>query len=70
MKLKEMRVLSAGELHNRLDDARDELMKLRFQMATGALTDFTRLRQTRRTIARLLTVLKEQESESHEEGEA
>lgn len=69
MKLKEMRVLSATELNSRLDDAREELMKLRFQMATGALTDHTRLRQTRRTIARLLTVLKEQESVSPTEGE-
>ena len=36
-----------------MNDAREELMKLRFQQATGELTDYTRLRYTRRDIARL-----------------
>jgi ribosomal protein L29 len=34
-------------------------MNLRFQMAIGGLKDFTRLRYTRREIARLLTVINE-----------
>jgi ribosomal protein L29 len=42
-------------------------MKLRFQQATGELTDFTRLSQTRRMIARLLTVLNERAAREGEE---
>jgi large subunit ribosomal protein L29 len=70
MKTKEIRALSKEEVRVRLDDAREELMKLRFQMAMGGLTDYTRLRQTRRTIARMLTILNEPESATSEEGEA
>lgn len=70
MKPSEIRNLSSEEIRARLNDAREELMKLRFQLATGELTDFTRLRHTRRTIARMLTILKERELASGEEGEA
>lgn len=57
-----LRGVSVDELHKQLNDAREELMNLRFQQATGELTDFTRLRQTRRQIARLMTVLHERET--------
>ena len=56
-KTKKLHEMSVPELHKDLDDAREELMNLRFQLATGELTDFTRLRHTRRQIARLLTIL-------------
>lgn len=62
--------LSVEELHNRLNDAREELMNLRFQQATGELTDYTRLRITRRRIARLLTLLNTRERAARMEGEA
>jgi len=39
---------------------------LRFQQATGELTDYSRLRFTRRKIARLYTILKEQQAASTE----
>jgi large subunit ribosomal protein L29 len=70
MKSAEIRALSTEELRNRLNDAREELMNLRFQLAMGSLTDFTRLRFTRRDIGRILTILKERESGIMEEGEA
>jgi large subunit ribosomal protein L29 len=63
-------VLSTAELQARLNDAREELMNLRFQQAFGGLTDYNRLRYTRRTIARMLTVLREREMEEAEEGAA
>jgi large subunit ribosomal protein L29 len=69
MKVSEIRALSDVELITRLNDAREELMNLRFQQATGELTDFTRLRHTRRTIARMLTVLNERERSASMEGE-
>jgi large subunit ribosomal protein L29 len=65
-----LRELSVGELETRLNDAREELMNLRFQQATGELTDHTRLRFTRRQIARLLTILGEREAMDFVEGES
>jgi large subunit ribosomal protein L29 len=69
MKPSEMRNLSTGEIQSRLNDGREELMNLRFQMAIGGLTDHTRLRYTRRQIARLLTLLNERDQEAQIEGE-
>ena len=60
-KNKKLRELTTNELVGRLNDAREELMNLRFQQATSGLTDFTRLRITRRLIARLMTMLRERE---------
>lgn len=67
MKIHEVRNLSTDELEVHLNDTKEELMKLRFQLVSGELTDFTRLRYTRRTIARLSTVLNERLS--HPESE-
>lgn len=63
-KEKDLRRLSIDELQVELINARQELMNLRFQSSTGELTDYTRLRQTRRLIARILTILSEQERAS------
>jgi large subunit ribosomal protein L29 len=57
----EIRALSTAEIEAKLEDAREELFKLRFQFRTGQLTDFTRLRASRRAIARLTTVLRERQ---------
>ncbi len=70
MKSSEIRNLSTQELVTRLSDAREELMRLRFQMAMGGLTDFTRLRQTRHDIARMLTIMSEREKAANGEGES
>jgi len=61
MKYTEISALSMAELHTKINDAREEYRNLRFQHATGELTDFTRIRQTRRLIARLTTALTERE---------
>jgi large subunit ribosomal protein L29 len=53
--------MAPHELEKQLHDAQEELMNLRFQQATGELTDHTRLRQTRRQIARLQTILRQRE---------
>ena len=58
-KEKDLRSLTTDQLEKEVNDTREELMKLRFQMSTGELTDFTRLRITRRQIARLMTLLNE-----------
>ncbi len=59
MKAAEIREWKTEEIENRLADTREELMKLRFQQVSGQLTDTSRLRQLRRDIARMLTILSE-----------
>jgi len=59
MKPSEIRDMANEAILARLNDAREELMKLRFQQATGELTDHTRLRYLRRDIARLMTIYDE-----------
>jgi large subunit ribosomal protein L29 len=68
-KTSDLRNLKAGEIETKLSDAREELMKLRFQQVTGQLTDTSRLRILRREIARMQTILREQPV-SETEGEA
>jgi large subunit ribosomal protein L29 len=53
---KNLRELTDEELTERLAGTRKELFNLRFQSATGALENSTRLRLARREIARILTV--------------
>ena len=60
-KASKLREMKDEELIKRLGDAREELMNLRFQQASGELTDYNRLRITRRQIARLLTLLNERQ---------
>lgn len=70
-KTSELRNLKSGEIESKLSDAREELMKLRFQQVTGQLTDTSRLRILRRDIARMQTILSEQaKAEAETEGEA
>jgi len=68
-KTSDLRNLNAGEIESKLTDAREELMKLRFQAVTGQLTDSSRLRLLRREIARMQTILGEQKT-AETEGEA
>ncbi len=69
MKKEDLRLHSIEELQNKISDARNELMNLRFQMVAGQLTDHTRLKITRRQIARLETILREKQMATPE-GEA
>ncbi|PRX99984.1 50S ribosomal protein L29 [Allonocardiopsis opalescens] len=48
-------------LHAKLREAKQELFNLRFQAATGQLESHGRLREVRREIARIYTVLREHE---------
>ena len=69
MKTVEIRKLTTPELYSRLDETREELFKLRFQYATGQLADTSRLNVTRKTIARILTIVRERELEEYTEAE-
>ncbi|HEY8525999.1 MAG TPA: 50S ribosomal protein L29 [Acidimicrobiales bacterium] len=59
--------LDDGALLDRLAEAKDELFKLRFQNATGQLTNYARIKQVRRDIARLETELRAREIAAAEE---
>jgi len=60
----ELRELTANELAVKLDEAKAELFNLRFQFATNQLDSSARLRLVRRDIARIATVIREQELEA------
>ena len=62
MRARDLRDLNDDELANRLADTRQELFNLRFQAATGALENTTRLKLAKREIARILTVRLERNS--------
>ncbi len=61
MQIKEIRELSTAEMVEKEKEYKKELFNLRFQLATGQLENTARLRQVRKTIARIKTVLREQE---------
>jgi large subunit ribosomal protein L29 len=59
MKSADIRKLAPEEIRSKISDARDELMKLRFQQVSGQLTDASRLNVIRKDIARMETILAE-----------
>ncbi|MBC7083854.1 MAG: 50S ribosomal protein L29 [Firmicutes bacterium] len=61
MKVKDIRDLTSEELQRKLESLKEELFNLRFQVATGQLDNPMRMREVRRTIAQVKTVLRERE---------
>ncbi|MBM7853834.1 large subunit ribosomal protein L29 [Desulfohalotomaculum tongense] len=61
MKSKELRELTNEELNKKLDESKDELFKLRFQLATGQLDNPMKIKEVRRKIARIKTIIRERE---------
>lgn len=59
MKPADIRKLAPEEILTKISDARDELMKLRFQQVSGQLTDSSRLHIIRKDVARMETILAE-----------
>lgn len=61
MKANEFRDLSVEELEKKSQELNKELFNLKFQLATGQLENSARLPQTRKDIARVMTVLREKQ---------
>jgi large subunit ribosomal protein L29 len=61
MRIDETRELNDDELKSELTQQERALMNLRFRRATMQLQDVTEIRKTRRTLARLMTVVRERE---------
>ncbi len=59
MKVEDLRQKSEDELNQEVLDLRKEAFNLRFQRASGQLENTSRVRQVRRDIARIKTVLHE-----------
>jgi large subunit ribosomal protein L29 len=57
----ELRKLTYKELSDKLDDAKEELFNLRFQLVTNQLDNTARLKEIKRDVARIATVMREQE---------
>jgi len=64
VKAVDLRELTTLELEERLEESKEELFNLRFQLATNQLDNTARLGEVRRDIARLATVIREQELEA------
>jgi large subunit ribosomal protein L29 len=67
MKARELADLDADELAAKLAEAKEELFNLRFQNVTGQLDNPHRLREVRKDIARVLTVMRQRELEQESE---
>ena len=61
MKVEEIRGLSTEELAKQEEAARKELFELRFRLATRQLVNHRQIREVKKTIARLSTILRERE---------
>ncbi|HUV59351.1 MAG TPA: 50S ribosomal protein L29 [Desulfatiglandales bacterium] len=68
MKAGELRELSTQELLQREKELAMELFNLRFQMATGQLSNHTTIRKTKKDIARIKTALNEKDNRKDNAG--
>ena len=63
MTVKEIKELETSEIENKVRELKQDLCALRFQHATGQLENPNELKNIRRTIARMLTVLEERKAQ-------
>ena len=61
MKINELRELSDDELKAKIAEYKEELFNLRFSQATGSLEKPSRIKELRKTVARIKTILRERE---------
>jgi large subunit ribosomal protein L29 len=61
MKTNEIRDLTTAEIDQKVKSLKEELFNLRFQLATGQLENTARIREVRKAIARMKTVIHERE---------
>lgn len=61
MKANEIRDLTTAEIEQNVKSLKEELFNLRFQLATGQLENTARIREVRKSIARMKTVVRERE---------
>ena len=69
MKASEIRELSLEEKQRKVTDLKEELFNLRFRLGAGQLETPSKLKQIKRDIARVKTIIKETEQESETDRE-
>jgi len=65
--LQELRQSSPQDLQAKLDDLKAELFNLRFQLATGQLENPMRIKEVKKSIAQIKTILREEELRAFEQ---
>jgi large subunit ribosomal protein L29 len=66
MKASEIRGMSQAERQTKVAELKQELFNLRFQHATGQLENPQKLKQAKRDIARVETIIREEDSQNHQ----
>ena len=66
MKINDIRKMSSSDLEKELADLKSELFKLRFQLATNGLDNPMKIKNTKKDIAKVKTVIRERELEEAE----
>ncbi len=61
MRLSEMKQLTTEDMQTRVTESKDSLFRLKFQLNSGQLPDYTKIRQIKRDIARFKTLIREKE---------
>ena len=61
MKINELRKLSDKELQNKIIESKRELFDLRFKQSTGSLEKPSKIKELRKEVARMKTILRERE---------
>ena len=61
MKINEIREMSAEDLDKKLAELKEELFNLRFQMATGQCENPMKIREVKKSIARIKTIQRQNE---------
>ncbi|MFV0250255.1 MAG: 50S ribosomal protein L29 [Bacilli bacterium] len=64
----EIRELSIEEMNKKIEEYKEELFNLRFSQATGNLEKPSRIKELRKAVARMKTILRERELNSAKEG--
>lgn len=67
MKAKELREKTPQDLQTQLLDLKAELFRLRFQLATGQLENPMRIREVKKSIAQIKTILRQEELRAFEQ---
>ncbi|HJE20074.1 50S ribosomal protein L29 [Aliicoccus persicus] len=69
MKANEIRDLSTTEIETNVKELKEELFNLRFQLATGQLENTARIKEVRKTIARMKTTIRARELDAAKDNQ-
>ncbi len=68
LEVEEIRGLSIDEMQEKVASSKKELLNLRVELKTGKLEKFARVREVKKSIARLLTIIQEEKNKEAQAG--